>query len=63
MNDEQRYTRIGNDAVDWDDRKKLADIWQDHTPLPTEGLSSEVYSALLAVARWGARQAAEILDD
>jgi hypothetical protein len=47
-------TRIG-----WDDRKKLAGIWQDHAPLPAEGLSERVYEALIEVARYGAALADE----
>lgn len=40
--------------VGWDDRKKLAGIWQEHAPLPAEGLSERVYEALIEVARYGA---------
>lgn len=39
--------------IEWDDRKRLASIWQEHAPLPPEGLTERVYDALLAVARYG----------
>jgi hypothetical protein len=47
--------RVGFDGEPpgYDDRKTLADVWQDHAPLPAEGLSSDVYAALVAVAAWG----------
>ncbi len=35
---------------DWDGRKTLSDVWQDHAPLPAEGLTDRVYEALIAVA-------------
>jgi hypothetical protein len=47
-------TAAVNDAVDWDDRKTLSDLWQDRAPLPDEGLSERVYEALIAVAQYGA---------
>lgn len=50
-----------NENVGWDDRKTLLDIWQEHAPLPETGLNDGIYEALLAVARWGARQVAEDL--
>ena len=40
----------------WDDRKTLAALWQEHAPLPAEGLSEAVYDALIAVATWGYQQ-------
>ena len=43
----------------WDDRKTLADVWQEHAPLPDEGLSERVYDALIAVAKWGYQQRAD----
>jgi len=43
----------------WDDRKTLAELWQNHAPLPAEGLSEAVYDALIAVAKWGYQQRAE----
>lgn len=49
-----------NEAVGWDDRKTLADIWQDHARLPEAGLSEQVYDALVAVARYGAAQVAYV---
>ena len=42
----------------WDDRKTLASLWQDHCPLPEEGLTERVYDALIAVAKWGYEQRA-----
>lgn len=53
---EQARNRAVNEAVGWDDRQQLAGIWQDHAPLPEEGLSDRVYAALIAVAAWGAGQ-------
>lgn len=47
------------DAVGWDNRKALADLWQDHSPLPAAGLCDATYEALLAVARWGSRSTYE----
>lgn len=48
-------TRVDvTDAVGWDRRKTLASLWQDHAPLPDDGLSEATYRALLAVALWGA---------
>lgn len=41
------------EPVGWDERKTLAGIWQDHAPLPEEGLTDRVYEALIAVARHG----------
>jgi len=40
----------------WDDRKELADVWQEHAPLPDCGLRDGTYDALIAVARWGYQQ-------
>lgn len=40
----------------WDDRKTLSSLWQEHAPLPDEGLSERVYEALIAVATWGYQQ-------
>lgn len=40
----------------WDDRKTLASLWQEHAPLPQEGLTERVYDALIAVATWGYQQ-------
>ena len=48
-----------NDAVSWDDRKTLSDLWQTFAPLPAEGLTERVYDALLHVAKYGAREALE----
>ncbi|MDF2805455.1 MAG: hypothetical protein K0S43_401 [Cellulosimicrobium sp.] len=45
--------RFDGEPPGWDDRKALADVWQDHAPLPPDGLSEDVYRALIAVARWG----------
>jgi hypothetical protein len=50
------------DAVGWDDRKTLADIYQGHVRLE-HGLSDEFYAALIAVAQHGARRAADDLID
>ena len=38
---------------EWDDRKQLADLWQQHAPLPDIGLREGIYDALLAIADWG----------
>jgi len=43
-----------NDSIGWDDRKALADLWQEHSVLPEGGLTDATYAALLAVAAWGA---------
>lgn len=43
----------------WDNRKTLADLWQEHAPLPEEGLTDDVYVALIAVANWGFAQGVE----
>ena len=40
----------------WDDRKTLAELWQQHAPLPEGGLREGTYDALLAVATWGYQQ-------
>lgn len=40
----------------WDDRKTLSSLWQEHAPLPDEGLSERVYEALIEVAAWGYQQ-------
>jgi len=48
-----------NDAVGYDNRKELADLWQDFAPLPEQGLTEGTYDALLHVAKWGARRALE----
>lgn len=37
----------------WDDRKTLSGLWQEHSPLPEEGLSERVYEALIEIAAWG----------
>lgn len=50
------------DAVDWDDRKQILDVFQDTLPgsVTVEGsLRDGLYDKLLAVARWGAQQAFE----
>ena len=47
-------TRAIHEAVGWDDRKTLSTLWQEHAPLPPEGLSERVYDALISVAMWGA---------
>jgi hypothetical protein len=44
---------------EWDDRKELASLYQDHARLPEEGLSAGFYQALIAVARWGYDQRVE----
>jgi hypothetical protein len=51
------------DAVCWDHRKMLADLWQDHSPLPEGGLSERFYDAVIAVARWGAESAWDYAED
>lgn len=43
----------------WDDRKQLAELWQQHAPLPEIGLGDAVYEALIAVANWGYRRREE----
>lgn len=48
------------DAVDWDDRKTLLDIWQN-AGMTVDQITETLYSALMAVARYGARAAAENL--
>lgn len=48
-----------NEAVGYDDRKELADVWQDYAPLPAQGLTEGTYDALMHVAKWGARRALE----
>jgi len=40
----------------WDDRKTLAELWQQHAPLPEGGLREGTYDALIAVATWGYQQ-------
>ena len=40
----------------WDDRKTLAELWQEHAPLPEGGLRDGTYDALIAVATWGYQQ-------
>ncbi len=53
-----------SEGIGWDDRKTLSDLWQDHAPLPEEGLTERVYEALLAVARYADERAyADALDD
>lgn len=48
-----------NQAVDYDDRKELAEVWQTYAPLPAQGLTEGTYDALMHVAKWGARRALE----
>lgn len=43
----------------WDDRKTLANLYQDHAPLPEDGLTDDVYRALIAVAVWGFERGVE----
>ena len=38
---------------EWDDRKVLLELWQEHAPLPDIGLREGIFDALLAVANWG----------
>lgn len=54
---------VGNDLVSWDDRKALAELWQDHAPLPPGGLSDEFYAALIAIAQEGAGRVWDVLSD
>lgn len=56
MSEAERNVAI-HEAVGWDDRKALAGLWQDHAPLPEEGLTERVYDALIAVASYGAGRA------
>jgi hypothetical protein len=56
---DKQVTVAVHDAVSWDDRKSLADVWQQHARL--SNLDEDTYSALVAVAQYGARQAAENL--
>lgn len=53
-----KYRGEGDYLPGWDDRKELAELWQQHTPLPEAGLSESVYDALIAVAKWGYEQRA-----
>lgn len=50
------FEGAGDYAPSWDNRKELADLWQEYALLPVEGLSDEVYEALIAVAAWGYAQ-------
>lgn len=61
----KRLRVIPNEAVDWDDRKELLDVFYEATEgkVTLLGEMDHISSALLAVARWGARQAVEIMDD
>lgn len=53
-----------SEGIGWDDRKALADLWQNHAPLLDEGLTDRVYEALLAVARYADERAyADALSD
>lgn len=50
------------DAVEWDDRKVILDVFNDTLPgtITIDGpLRGGLYDKLLAVARWGAQQAFE----
>lgn len=49
------------DAVDWDDRKQILDVFQDTKPgtVTMDGGLYDLYDKLMAVARWGAQQAFE----
>lgn len=49
----------GDYAPSWNDRKRLAEVWQSKAPLPEEGLSACVYEALIEVAAWGYQQRAD----
>ena len=51
-----------NTAVDWDDRKTLAELFQDHGGRLVD-LDEGTYDGLLAVARWGAAAALTLLPD
>lgn len=55
----QHVTRFDGEPPGWDDRKTLADIWQEHAPLPADGLSDGVYRALIAVATCGFERGVE----
>jgi len=48
------FAREVNEAVRWDSRKTLADVWQEYTQIK---LSTTTYCSLIAVAQWGARTA------
>lgn len=51
------------DAVAWDDRKQILDVFQDTKPgtITMEGGLYDLYDKLLAVARWGAQQAFDLM--
>lgn len=57
MPTEPTITVAVNEAVGWDDRKTLSDVWQEHARI--DHLGDDTYSALIAVAQWGAREALE----
>jgi len=61
MRTESEITRAVNEAVDWDSRKTLSDVWQDHARI--ERLDDATYEALIAVAQWGARTVLERDDE
>jgi hypothetical protein len=54
--------RVVNEAVDWDARKTLADVFQDAGGRVVD-LSEGTYDGLIAVARWGAIRAVETADE
>jgi len=49
----------GENRPGWDDRKTLSNLWQEHAPLPTEGLSERVHEALIEIAAWGYQRRAD----
>lgn len=53
------------DAVDWDDRKRIREVFQAATVgrVTIEGPMAAEYDGLLAVARWGATQAFKLMTD
>lgn len=47
-----------NEAVSWDDRKTLADVYQRNGG-KVQDLSEETYMALILLAKWGAQRVIE----
>lgn len=58
MSESEKWRAI-REVIGWDDRKALSWLWQDHAPAP-DGPWDDFYSALIAVAEWGA---ARMYDD
>lgn len=56
MNNQMVPDGEGDYLPGWDDRKELAEIFQQHCTLPPDLGLSDIDDALIAVAKWGYEQ-------